>query len=284
MKRSSLVIPFLVSTLLACQATSPSEPATASLPTGTPASPSPTPLAYTPTPTFVPTFEPSPTVVPETNISEVLSVNAQYVSIPSLGIYSMYVNGYSSDVTLTPNLFTQFSLACRDFFLDKKQNNWVPYDVDPSCIALLAHNYLHPGMAIEEGMRKGEEIFIQNDAGQVLKYEVSEILNYQAVPPTGKGQVLINIENGEVLTVDQVMQYIYNRDGDTTLGAGDNYLVIQTCIWEDTNGNGVKDPGVDGGDNWLWGRKFVIGRLVDVYDLNSNTNSLVGDYELEGIE
>lgn len=223
-------------------------------------------IKHTPLPSFTPTPTPTdilPTTTPEVALSEqIKSLNAQYVTYEKLSIDRAYVNGYSLQASDTPNLFTQFSLACRPYFFDEVENIFVPYDVPQSCIGLLVHNYFVQGKAIEENAQIGDEVLVQNDKKQILRYRVEKILRYQAVPPLGSGQMLINLDGiQEPLTVDEIMEYIYGEQGKNGLNMGNNFLIIQTCIWYDSNGNGQKDKD---GDNWLWGRMFVIGELVDV--------------------
>jgi len=101
--------------------------------------------------------------------------------------------------------------------------------------ALLAHNYLNGRLFFQ--IQPGHELVLVYGDGQIERYQVTDIQNYQALSPHDVRSDFrdLNGPGGEVISYSQLFERVYTRS-DT--------VVLQTCI--EANG----DPS--------WGRIFII--------------------------
>lgn len=98
---------------------------------------------------------------------------------------------------------------------------------------LLAHN-THAGAKFYD-LSVGQEIAIVYGDGQVKRYIVEAIRQFQALEPTNPYSDFIDLETNEQLTATDLFYQVYT---------GDHHVTFQTCLAYD-------------GDN-SWGRTFII--------------------------
>ena len=125
--------------------------------------------------------------------------------------------GYVSSQT---NVLTEFAMA-------KK------YDVT----GILAHNYL----AGEDffNLQAGDVVQVVYGDGMIQQYEITEILEYQALSPNSATSSFIDLETDEQLSATQLFNRVYT---------GSHHLTMQTCIQV-----GSEDS---------WGRLFLIAEPI----------------------
>jgi hypothetical protein len=82
---------------------------------------------------------------------------------------------------------------------------------------------------------KGQEFYLIYGDGHIAAFEVSAILQYQALEPGSPSSSFIDLENNKILTSSELFTKMYARPGQ---------VVLQTCIYDENNPT--------------WGRLFVI--------------------------
>ncbi len=104
-------------------------------------------------------------------------------------------------------------------------------------IGLLAHNYL--GGASFDDVSIGDRISIVHGDGRIEEYDISSILEFQALNPTYIRTDFLDISSQTTVTADELFGMVYG---------GKPHLTLQTCIM-----NGRESS---------WGRLFVIAEPV----------------------
>ena len=98
---------------------------------------------------------------------------------------------------------------------------------------LLAHNNL-AGASFSQ-LETGQKIYLIYGDGQISTFVVTEILRYRALKPTSPSSKFIDLNTNDLLKASEVFSKVYDRQGQA---------VFQTCISK--------------GDEFSWGRLFVI--------------------------
>ena len=98
---------------------------------------------------------------------------------------------------------------------------------------LLAHNYLS-GRFFSQ-LKVGDVVQVVYGDGEISKYQIAEIQDYQALQPNSPSGPFLNLQSGELLSSKQLFDRVYT---------GSHHLTLQTCIE-----NGSEDS---------WGRLFII--------------------------
>jgi len=101
-------------------------------------------------------------------------------------------------------------------------------------IGLLAHNYLSGSDFYEIDLKDRVDLVYGN--GQIEKYVVSDIRQYQALDPTSPYSSFVNLADpSQIVTYSELFNTIYDAQ---------DRLILQTCISNQESGS--------------WGRYFVI--------------------------
>ncbi|MGD2252443.1 MAG: hypothetical protein PVF70_05940 [Anaerolineales bacterium] len=156
-------------------------------------------------------------------IASVMNGNAdQVVGVYVPGVLSLPIvqqpSGNSGFVSTKPAVVTQFGMAAKY-----------------GTIGLLAHNTLSGDAFFN--LRSGQYVDIIYGDGAVKKYQIFEILQYQALSPNSPYSDFLDLANGNRRQSARDLFYQVYTGGDR--------VVFQTCI----AANGVL----------TWGRHFVIG-------------------------
>jgi len=106
-------------------------------------------------------------------------------------------------------------------------------------VGLLAHNSL-TGASFSD-LLPGQEVRLVYGDGRVEKFVVEQFLRYQAVDPYSPYSEFRNLDDGTVITADNLFRLVY---------FGDRRVTFQTCIEAEGNPS--------------WGRLFVIARPLQV--------------------
>jgi hypothetical protein len=123
---------------------------------------------------------------------------------------------HSMYVTEKEGYATQFSRPAR-------------YDV----IGLLAHN-THSGILFY-GLDIGHEVYVIMGDGQVLRYEVATISDFQKLQPGNSRSDYVDLESGLRMSTDEVFNRFY-KNGP--------HLTLQTCLEREQNKS--------------WGVRFIV--------------------------
>jgi hypothetical protein len=91
-------------------------------------------------------------------------------------------------------------------------------------IGLLAHNYLAGRYFFN--LEDGDIVQLIYGDGSVFDYEISQILEYQALQPESVDSDFVDLLTGETLTATNLFYTVYG---------GDHHLTFQTCIDRDNN-------------------------------------------------
>ncbi|NPV85736.1 MAG: hypothetical protein HPY45_06975 [Anaerolineae bacterium] len=100
-------------------------------------------------------------------------------------------------------------------------------------IGLLAHNYLAGKQYFN--IREGDLIQVVYGDGRVEEFEVTRILQYQALSPDSPTSDFVDLQNGATLSATNLFYEVYG---------GAYHLTLQTCIARDNDSE--------------WGRLFII--------------------------
>ena len=103
---------------------------------------------------------------------------------------------------------------------------------------ILAHNYLAGADFFD--LQIGDVIQAVYGDGSIQKYEISEVLEYQAISPNSATSSFVDLETGDQLSATQLFKRVYT---------GSHHLTLQTCIQV-----GSEDS---------WGRLFLIAYPID---------------------
>src|SRR6266511_4133359 len=114
-------------------------------------------------------------------------------------------------------------------FVSPKQNIVTQF----GSTVLLAHNNL-AGASFSQ-LETGQKIYLIYGDGQISTFVVTEILRYRALKPTSPSSKFIDLNTNDLLKASEVFSKVYDRQGQA---------VFQTCISK--------------GDEFSWGRLFVI--------------------------
>jgi len=104
---------------------------------------------------------------------------------------------------------------------------------DYGVIGILAHNFAAGAAFFQVDV--GDIVDVVYGDGSLQPYQVTEILEYQALSPKSPSSSFIDLDSGEQLTATQLFKRVY---------MGDHHLTLQTCIQV-----GSEDS---------WGRLFLI--------------------------
>jgi hypothetical protein len=106
-------------------------------------------------------------------------------------------------------------------------------------IGLLAHNYLSGELFFD--LVKGDVIHVVYGDGSIKSFSVDRVESYQALSPHSVYSDFVNLDTEEKLSATQLFENVYG---------GSYHMTFQTCIRE--------------GDEYSWGRLFVIATPLDV--------------------
>lgn len=123
-------------------------------------------------------------------------------------------------VSSEANTLTQFSMA-----------------TEVGNLGLLAHNHL-AGANFSQ-MIKGDIIVLVYGDGHTQSFQITEILQYQALSPNSPYSDFKDLATGKILNVEQLFNKVYR---------GDFHVTLQTCIEQ--------------GGNPSWGRLFIVAQPV----------------------
>ncbi len=124
--------------------------------------------------------------------------------------------GQSTFVSTTPDVLTQFAAAS-----------------SLGSTGLLAHNYLAGDRFTL--MHEGQFVYLVYGNGRMSVYEITQILQYQALQPESPYSNFVDLSNGRLMSAGDTFAAVYGRPGA---------VVFQTCIM--ANGDSS------------WGRLFVV--------------------------
>jgi len=108
---------------------------------------------------------------------------------------------------------------------------------DYGTTGMLAHNYLAGEYFFE--LETGDVVYVIFGDGNINKFAVNEIKQYQAMSPYSPDSNFRDLSNDTYLTASNLFYSIYQSDGE---------LVLQTCI----DSEGIES----------WGRYFVIAEPI----------------------
>lgn len=142
--------------------------------------------------------------------------------------------GYPGYVSEEAGTVTQFSIA-----------------TEVGNIGLLAHNHL-AGADFSQ-LKQGDIITLVYGNGETKQFLVEDILQFQALSPLSPYSNFKNLENGDVLTAEQLFNNVYR---------GEFHLTLQTCIEKDSN--------------LSWGRLFIIAKpVVSIHSSRPTANHII---------
>jgi len=111
----------------------------------------------------------------------------------------------------------------------------------------LAHNFLAGKHFLK--LKSGSLIEISDQEGKQKKYEVKQVLDFQAKDPHSPRSDFINLKTGKSLSSTALFVKMYS---------GAHRLVLQTCISKEGNDE--------------WGRRFLIAKPLSKKNVSSKTN------------
>jgi hypothetical protein len=172
-------------------------------------------------------------------------VPVRAVRLPSLGSFLRVVAGGSPDAVR--GIYAAGALALRVVpqpeadpdFISAERGAATQFET-PSLfgvVGLLAHNFL--GGRDFFRLRRGQDLVLVYGNGALRKYRISEISDFQRLSQNELRSDFLELDNGQVQTVDQVFARFYE---------GSPHLTLQTCIARD----GV----------WDWGVRFIVAEPV----------------------
>lgn len=119
-------------------------------------------------------------------------------------------SGRPDFVSSWKNIATQFSLASK-----------------VGSTGLLAHNYL-AGQSFTL-LAIGQEFYLIYGDGEIAAYTVSDVLEYQALESGSLTSEFVDLEDGSILTHEELFMKVYDRPGQ---------VILQTCITVNDDASG----------------------------------------------
>lgn len=176
--------------------------------------------------------------------SPVMETEGLVTSIPSLRQFSEELRNGSDTLR---GLFIDNTLALKVIQQPKNQAAYVSPDPDEATqfmmgskfgsIGLLAHNYA--GGSGFSRLQFGDRILLLYGNGKLETFQVTRVLEYQALDPKNVLSDFMDLKDGSLLSADELFMKVYS---------GKPHLTLQTCI------------SAQGDESW--GRLFVIAEPV----------------------
>ena len=104
-------------------------------------------------------------------------------------------------------------------------------------IGLLAHNHLAGSLFFD--LELGQDVEIIYGNGEIVRYELEKIKQYQVIHPFDPFSDMIDLDTGEVMSSYEVFREVYQ---------GDEHVTFQTCI---------ANEGIS-----TWGRIYIMGTPI----------------------
>jgi hypothetical protein len=149
---------------------------------------------------------------------------------------------------LPSSVFVQNALALRIIQQPEGNPGYIDFAIDTvtqfqtaalyDTIGLLAHNHLAGGLFFD--LELGQEVKIIYGNGEIVRYELDKIKQYQVIHPFDPFSDMIDLDTGELMSSYEVFREVYQ---------GDEHVTFQTCI---------VNEGIS-----TWGRIYIMGTLIE---------------------